>query len=256
VSTFLNRLRQLSWSKLYNRLVPGWQHLFRSRLRTCRCCERLSLVEVRDPRGERQRCLRCGANLRYELLATAIRQAGPLAGRTVMELDYRSPLTALLTSAGTYHRTYYAENEARGTVRADGARCEDVTALTLPDASVDLLVSSEVLEHVPDLDAAAREITRVLRPGGRHLFTVPTVDAGPTVQRAKIEGGKLVHLATPEYHGDSTTGGGILAFWTYGRDLPERMDRHGLKTEVCLEERDARGGLRRLVWSSRKPLAS
>ena len=105
MTRFVKRLRQLTSAKLYDRLVPGWQHLHRSRLRTCRCCERLSLVEVRDPWGERQRCLRCGANLRYELLATSIRQAGPLAGRTILELDYRSPLTALLMSAGTYHRT-------------------------------------------------------------------------------------------------------------------------------------------------------
>lgn len=45
-------------------------------------------------------------------------------------------------------------------------------ALCLPDASIDLAVSSFVLQLVPDRSAAYREILRVLRPGGRlHLVT-------------------------------------------------------------------------------------
>ena len=35
------------------------------------------------------------------------------------------------------------------------------------------MLTSETLEHVPDLDAALAEIHRVLVPGGRHVFTDP-----------------------------------------------------------------------------------
>jgi SAM-dependent methyltransferase len=49
----------------------------------------------------------------------------------------------------------------------------DVTALPFPDASVDRVIASEVLEHVPDDAAAFAEIARVLRPGGRVAVTVP-----------------------------------------------------------------------------------
>ncbi len=51
-----------------------------------------------------------------------------------------------------------------------------VCALPLADASVDLLVSLSVLEHVRALDEAAAEITRVLRPGGLAIIGYPRVD--------------------------------------------------------------------------------
>jgi arsenite methyltransferase len=43
-------------------------------------------------------------------------------------------------------------------------------ALPLPDASVDVAVSTQVLEYVPDVAGALAEIHRVLRPGGRVLL--------------------------------------------------------------------------------------
>ncbi len=45
--------------------------------------------------------------------------------------------------------------------------------LPFPDESFDLILSHEVLEHVQDDAAAAREMARVLRPGGRIVLFVP-----------------------------------------------------------------------------------
>jgi SAM-dependent methyltransferase len=49
----------------------------------------------------------------------------------------------------------------------------DLLALPFPDASVDRVIASEVLEHIPDDVTAMAEIVRVLRPGGRVAVTVP-----------------------------------------------------------------------------------
>jgi SAM-dependent methyltransferase len=49
-------------------------------------------------------------------------------------------------------------------------RVADAETIPVPDASVDLVVGHAVLHHIPDLDAAFREILRVLRPGGRFVF--------------------------------------------------------------------------------------
>jgi SAM-dependent methyltransferase len=42
----------------------------------------------------------------------------------------------------------------------------DVQALPLPDASCDVALAMHMLYHVPDIERAARELRRVLRPGG------------------------------------------------------------------------------------------
>jgi 2-polyprenyl-6-hydroxyphenyl methylase/3-demethylubiquinone-9 3-methyltransferase len=42
----------------------------------------------------------------------------------------------------------------------------DALALPFADATFDVVVAGEVLEHVPDLDRAVAEACRVLRPGG------------------------------------------------------------------------------------------
>jgi SAM-dependent methyltransferase len=49
----------------------------------------------------------------------------------------------------------------------------DVCELPLADASVDAVVSANLLEHVPDDSGALRELRRILRPGGRAAIVVP-----------------------------------------------------------------------------------
>lgn len=50
----------------------------------------------------------------------------------------------------------------------------DALALSYPDASFDLLVSCEVIEHVGRPEQMIREIARVLRPGGAAVMTFPS----------------------------------------------------------------------------------
>ncbi len=49
----------------------------------------------------------------------------------------------------------------------------DAESLPFRDASFDLLLSSDVVEHLPDLGRHVAESARILVPGGRYLFKTP-----------------------------------------------------------------------------------
>ena len=49
----------------------------------------------------------------------------------------------------------------------------DIFKLPFADDSLDIIVSSEVVEHLPDPRPALREMARVLRPGGYVMVTTP-----------------------------------------------------------------------------------
>lgn len=49
----------------------------------------------------------------------------------------------------------------------------DITSIPRPDGSFDAILCTEVLEHVPDPNAALMEFSRLLRPGGLLILTAP-----------------------------------------------------------------------------------
>lgn len=49
----------------------------------------------------------------------------------------------------------------------------DVCAIPFPDGSFDLVLATDIIEHVDDDAGALREITRITKPGGKVLITVP-----------------------------------------------------------------------------------
>jgi len=49
----------------------------------------------------------------------------------------------------------------------------DILAIPAPDASFDVILCTEVLEHVPEPIKALQELARLLRPGGLMLLTAP-----------------------------------------------------------------------------------
>ena len=49
----------------------------------------------------------------------------------------------------------------------------DISSIPLPDKSVDAIMCTEVLEHVPHPVAAVTEFSRLLKPGGYLLITAP-----------------------------------------------------------------------------------
>ncbi|MGH8029186.1 MAG: class I SAM-dependent methyltransferase [Arenimonas sp.] len=111
---------------------------------------------------------------------------------------------------------------ARQGVR-ESLELQDVTALTFADASLDAIVSFDVLEHVPKFGAALREFVRCLRPGGWLFATAPFIALNTyTEVRARMHAdGTIEHLLPPEMHGDPLSDG-VLCYYHFGWDLLDR----------------------------------
>ena len=110
---------------------------------------------------------------------------------------------------------------------------ENIESLTFPDNSFDLFITQDVMEHVFDPADAFKEIARVLKNGGAHIFTVPLVnkEKPSTVWATRNADGTPNFLQASEYHGPFP----VTMHWGY--DICEFIHRiSGLHTTIFLME--------------------
>jgi SAM-dependent methyltransferase len=175
------------------------------------------------------RCVRCAASAATLSLVSVLSEVRPdFRAQAVYEMSSRGPLFEFLKrEVPRLTCSEYFDDVSPGAWRA-GIQCQDVQRLTYPDASFDICTSTEVFEHVPDDALGFAEVRRTLAPGGLFLFTVPLNLAAPTVERAALEEGRVVHLLPPAYHDDRIRGRGtVLVYRDYGADITERLLRQG-----------------------------
>ncbi len=98
----------------------------------------------------------------------------------------------------------------------------DVAALPLADASVDVVVAGEILEHVPDLSGTVAELCRVLRPGGR--VVLDTVNSTALSRFITVTLGERLGVAPVGLHDP--------ALFVSPRRLRAEFARHGVRLAV------------------------
>jgi SAM-dependent methyltransferase len=222
------------------------------RLLPCYCpvCGRLGAAVVRASNlRETTVCVWCRSSSRQRQMAVVVlaglpdglraRSLAALAragGRAVFNTESRGPVHVALSPMTGYRSSEYLGPECSPGQSVDGVEHQDLQSLGLEDETFDLVLTSDVLEHVPDPYAAHAEIRRILRPGGRHVFTIPF---DPTLaddrQRARLEpDGSVVHHLPAEYHGDPLREGGALVFTDFGRETLDRIRALGLRVSVHL----------------------
>lgn len=207
-SSFIQR--QVLWPEL----IGAWQ---------------LSEVEARYiDRQQGYCCEGCGSNLRSMALADAILRSYGYRGTLeafakspegaelkVLEINPAGTLTRHLGSMPGHRLVNYPEF--------------DMTKLAIDSGSLDLVVHSDTLEHIDHPEIAMAECRRVLKEGGRCIFTIPVVVGRLSRSRAGL---------APSYHGcSSDVGSDLLVHTEFGADFWTTVLAAGFKscTVHCLE---------------------
>jgi len=110
-------------------------------------------------------------------------------------------------------------------------RHEDLTKPSFTADSLDLIISSEVFEHIPTPYVAHQRVYEILKPGGVHVFTVPFNEQLSDVTFASLDQNGKVHFkGEPMMHGDPLRPEGVPVFTIFGQEMITRLCDIGFDT--------------------------
>lgn len=194
---------------------------------------------------ETVQCTQCSATMRLrflaqpllERIAQAVSRPLPtvrsvlstgLGGLRILDTDAYSPISGLLRAIPGYEVSSYRPELPMNSLLGPNHHNVDLQCMPFADGSFDVVLTSDVMEHVRDIDAAHAEIARILKPGGQYIFTVP-FDPKCETHHVLVDtsGPEDKFLVPPQYHGDPITGG-ILAYRVFGRGIFADLERVGL----------------------------
>jgi SAM-dependent methyltransferase len=211
-------------------------------------------------------CRECGTISRYRSVARgillAIGELSHVDAYSISELALRdgTPLSVYDTQVPFHARTSYPipdllsecrwidmhtsvfrPSEPWGIKIGTNTTNQNLEMLTFPDNRFDIVVTSDVMEHVRLDDKAHREIRRVLKTNGIYVFTVPHFrHASATLVRVEItdpdDPSKDKHLMEPEYHGDPNSDCKALCYRVYGADLDDMLRSLGFTVEYSNQD--------------------
>jgi SAM-dependent methyltransferase len=227
----------------------------------CQVCGREGVFEMYGKSvRETYRCVGCKALLRDQGQARVtldlysrrgVRSISELVNEqnfqtlAVYEPGVLGPFRTYFEALTRYTTSAYWTDVEPGQYR-DGIQCQDLMALTYPDDHFDLVVTSDIFEHVRHPYKAFGEVRRVLKPGGAHIFSIPVLSPMPekSISRVDTSGPEDVLLMPARYHG----GGGAryLVYTDFGADLLEALSDMGLET-LAVRYNSQNENLRRLI---------
>lgn len=229
----INRGKKYDDSQFVNSTITGW----------CTACGKSSKFLFKKNLRDSGNCVNCGASNRKRQIAYILKhQFGiPIIGNELRILD---DLVIYNTeSSGALHNllqknTNYVSSEYLGHSLVPGQvvndlRHEDLQNLSFSNNSLDVVISSDVFEHIPDPYEAHAEIYRCLRPGGMHVFTVLfDMQAYQDDIRSVFENGEIKHLKDPIYHDDPITKTKkILVYRVFSLEMLSKLDSLGFEVK-------------------------
>ncbi len=218
---------------------------------TCDICEtKVTFTAQHSYFRDHLICSGCGSIPRERALMRVIKQFFP--DYTELRIHESSPVgrgvsKRLADECSFYSSSFLLEKVALGEVDTrSGRRCEDLECLTFDDDQFDLFVTQDVMEHVFEPNTVFREIGRVLKPGGAHIFTVPLVNGTQASERraTRTSSGEIDHHLEPVYHGDPTKPDGALMTMNWGFDLASSIISETGMPTIIVQIDDLDAGIR------------
>ncbi len=211
----------------------------------CPICESPTIfVEKGDWLRDDYLCVLCSSIPRWRALIEVLETHFPdWRQMRIHECSPGGASSAKLQREGAHYLpTHFFPDASPGSLK-DGVRCENLESQTFADASFDLVITQDVLEHLFHPRNAFREIARTLKPGGAHVFTVPWYYRQPTRVRARRQDGEIVHLEPPDYHHNPVDPQGSLVTREWGYDLADAIYTSCGMTTTVIRIRDRSKGI-------------
>lgn len=188
---------------------------------------------------ESMKCVYCGCSYRLRLLARAINywvyrnlEKSLQENMTAYTKVTKTIVVGEINSCGVLHETlkgfdnlHYSEYTP---LKSSGISYEDIQNLTYESNLFDVVLTSDVLEHVPDTVKSLREVYRVLKPGGAFILTIPSVHGRQSKVKASVKDGKIVQLDTASFHGAGQED--YLVWHEFGDDFLSITESVGFKS--------------------------
>lgn len=231
---------------------------------------RASLKKNNSSFREGYQCPSCGASLRYRGQAESILKVFAdnkkldlvdlakdkiFSQLKIYEPGVIGPFRKLFSNFKSYQDSFYWEDVELGESK-DGVQCQSLESLTFDSDQFDLVISSDIMEHVRHPWVAFTDIFRVLKPGGYHIFSIPLHLPMPSKTQFRVDtlGEEDIYLMEPQYHGNGV-GGKSLVYIDYGADITDYLSDIGYKVIVDTINHNHSDVEKLVTFITQKPLS-
>ncbi|MCJ7933546.1 MAG: class I SAM-dependent methyltransferase [Chryseobacterium sp.] len=239
----------------------------------CNVCGSIRKIKIRTKNlREDATCKKCDSNSRKRHLAEVIlelintknsssynslKAIKEDSGITIYNVESNGALHHYLKHIKNYVCSeYFGPYETQGREK-NGILNVDLMNIPFENNTFDLIISTEVFEHIPDPYKAFHEVHRILKKGGSHIFTVPYYENGEKdeVRAFLNDHNELVYTMEPQYHGDPIRSDeGILVYTIFAKEMQQKLESIGFKVAVNKKRSITKGilGSNNLVFITTK----
>ena len=227
----IKKIKKCIWLKV--------KHLYETRIGKfyfkhkgfCPCCEQeVNFIARNSWLRDHFKCSNCNSIPRERALMLTIKREFP--NWKELEIHESSPgnrghSITLKTHVKNYIETQFFVDKPLGAF-VNGVQNQDLENQTFNDVAFDLVITSDVMEHIYQPEKAFKEIHRTLKIGGAHIFSVPIINKHKKTQRWANKGkdGMPEFLFEPEWHGNPVDKMGSPVTMHWGYDIIDYIKKH------------------------------